>query len=183
MSEEVWKDVVGFEGMYKISSHGRVLTLERTYFNGRYKTNRVVKQGIKGTSNRKGYINVGLRKDNKNYNFSVHRLVAIMFIPNPEDKKEVNHINGIKDDNRVENLEWMTPSENVRHAHAMGLADVPRLKGEQHGCSKLTDEKVRVIKKLLLDGLSQYKIAAMFGVSRSAILHIKVRGGWSHIII
>ena len=68
---------------------------------------------------RSGYLHVILRKNNKSYDFYVHRLVANAFIPNPENKPEVNHKNGIRDDNRVENLEWVTRSENQTHSHAV----------------------------------------------------------------
>ena len=68
---------------------------------------------------RTGYLHIVIRKNNKSYDFQVHRLVANAFIPNPENKPEVNHKNGIRDDNRVENLEWVTRSENQIHSHAV----------------------------------------------------------------
>lgn len=75
---------------------------------------------LKGFNNR-GYHRLSLSHKGKPIKYSIHRLVAAAFIPNPENKKEVNHINGIKDDNRVENLEWATQSENMQHGYKIGL--------------------------------------------------------------
>lgn len=94
----------------------------------------------------------------------VHRLVAQMFIPNPENKPEVNHINGIKIDNRVENLEWVTESENKRHAYATGLNGT----GEKHWNSKLTNEQAVFIRNNP-DNLTQNELAEMFGVNITRI--------------
>lgn len=95
---EYWKDIRGFEGLYQVSNKGRVRNK---------RTSRILK--IKYN---KGYARVGLSKEGKMYFKSVHRLVAEAFIPNPQNKPQVDHINTIRDDNRVENLEWVTAKEN-----------------------------------------------------------------------
>lgn len=100
---EVWKDVVGLEGYYKISSFGRIFSI---------KSNRILIRKPKYT----GYFDIDLYKDGKCYNKRIHRLVAEAFIPNPENKPLVNHIDGNKQNNRVDNLEWVTDSENCLHA-------------------------------------------------------------------
>lgn len=100
MKQEIWKDVVGYEGLYQVSNFGRVRKIEPV----------IIGQG--GSR----YKSVWLKKNNEKNFCSVHRLVAQAFIPNPENKKTVNHINGIKSDNRVDNLEWATYSENIKHA-------------------------------------------------------------------
>ena len=132
--DEIWKDVVGYEGLYEVSNLGRVKRLSKTVHmkcvdkregrrsQGEYTQSRVFPDKIlKGTLSDKGYLTVGLTKDGKQKNFRIHRLVAIAFIPNPHNKQEVNHKNGIKDDNRVDNLEWSTGDENIKHAIENGL--------------------------------------------------------------
>ena len=110
MNEE-WRDVVDYEGLYMVSNLGRVKSLERRGSRG-YK---VKERILTGTIDKNGYIIVNLRKDNKNKQFKVHRLVAIAFIPNPENKPFIDHINTICNDNRVDNLRWCTQKENCNN--------------------------------------------------------------------
>jgi len=111
---EKWKSIKGFEGIYEVSSLGRVRSLDRKI---PYKDGFKQAKGklMKLTKNRLGYMVVTLQKDRKRYFSIVHRLVAKAFIPNPENKREVNHIDSIKDNNNVNNLEWSTRKENMDH--------------------------------------------------------------------
>jgi len=104
-------------------------------------------------------------------------LVAINFIDNPENKPQVNHINGIKTDNRLQNLEWCTGSENQKHSVNTGLRKI--LKGDQ-ACSKITEEQARLIKYGLKE-MTQSKIAYLYNISRVTISDIRRGKSWKHI--
>ena len=127
-----------------------------------------------------GYYMVSFSYNNKSKPQRVHRLLANTFISNPENKPEVNHKDGNKLNNNLTNLEWSTHKENMKHAFSNGLANNTGIK---NGMSKLTEEQVKEIKRLLNEGkLSQYKIAKKIGgISRSAVMNIKNRNQWKHI--
>ena len=113
---EVWKDVVGFEGLYQVSNFGRVKSLAKKA--GKSSRDERIKTPIICCS---GYAKVNTCKNNDQKQISIHRLVAEAFIPNPENKPCVNHIDGNKLNNHVDNLEWCTQKENVQHAIEHGL--------------------------------------------------------------
>lgn len=131
--EEIWKDIKNYEGLYQISNYGRVKSLPKKLNN--HTGFKITKEMIlKPRINKKGYVKYALYKNRKQKNISAHRLVAEAFIPNPENKPQVNHISGIKTDNNVSNLEWCTNSENQIHAFKMGLQK--RRKGKNNITSK-----------------------------------------------
>ena len=112
MKNEEWRDVVGYEGRYQVSSMGRVKSLERKVRHWRG-GERIQKERIlKPSNDRRGYLLVSLCDGEKRKTFSVHRLVCQAFHENPDNKPQVNHINEIKTDNRASNLEWATAREN-----------------------------------------------------------------------
>lgn len=133
---EIFKPVVGFEGAYEVSNFGTVKSLERKVPTSRGKNKfRVIPERIMSTPDRgNGYLFVDMRCGEKKKQASIHQLVATAFIPNPENKPQVNHINGIKTDNRVENLEWATASENAKHTFDV-LGRIP-LRGSSDPKSK-----------------------------------------------
>lgn len=101
---EIWKDVKGYEGLYKVSNKGNIKSF--------YKSKTRI---LKPSKDKDGYLRIDLYKDGKSKTFQLHRLIAIEFIPNPENKPEVNHINEDKTKNNIENLEWATHRENINH--------------------------------------------------------------------
>jgi hypothetical protein len=115
ISKQEWKDVEDFVGYYLVSNDGCVKSLKR---NGTISGDRILKQKVR---QKDGYMEVHLQNPKSDKRRLVHRLMAIAFIPNPENKPQVNHRNGIKTDNRIENLEWATHQENMDHAVKFGL--------------------------------------------------------------
>ena len=109
---EVWRDVKGYEGLYQVSSDGRVKSLERTYIDKIGRERYVKERILKPVIDRYGYLLVSLYAGGKQKNHTVHRLVCEAFHENPDYKPQVNHINEIKTDNRASNLEWATAREN-----------------------------------------------------------------------
>lgn len=114
---EIWKDVKDFEGLYQISNTGKVRSLKRNNTNGKI---------LKSAFNYKGYEVVYFSKNNKKYVRKIHRLVAESFIPNLNHKEQVNHIDGNKANNNVDNLEWCTCRENIIHAYRNNLFEKQR---------------------------------------------------------
>lgn len=112
MENEIWKDIIGYEGKYQVSNLGRVFSFERNGTKAHF---------MKPKINRCGYVLVPLTKNKKVKWMFVHKLVLQTFIPNPNNKKQGNHIDGNKLNNCVDNLEWVTPKENIEHAYRTGL--------------------------------------------------------------
>lgn len=141
MPNEIWRDIVDedidYKGKYQVSNLARVRSFHRDKV-------KIMKPDIVHT----GYLRVLLYKNGKTKSYYVHVLVAKAFIPNPEGKKQVNHVDGNKENNYADNLAWVTQSENIKHAYELGL----KKKGCEHGRAKLTAEQVREIRRDCIPG-------------------------------
>ncbi len=165
--KEIWRDIEGYEGLYQVSNLGSMKSCDKIvkFKNGgkrEYKS-LILKPTVANT----GYFVVSLHKNNKRNLVLIHRLVAKAFIPNPERKPEVNHKNGIKTDNRVENLEWVTGAENKKHAYDTNL--------RKSSTRKLTNEQVKKIRDEYVFGSKEYgcyALARKYGVSYFTIFRI-----------
>lgn len=151
------KYVKGYEGLYSVTPSGRIWSHAN---NGKWLT---------PSMNSRGYLCIGLRSGGKRKTFRLHRLIAEAFIPNPDGKPQVNHINGNKLDNSASNLEWSTASDNLQHAYDCGLKVAKR--GENHGRAKLTEAQVAAIREE--SSLTLSEIALSYGVSRGQIYRIR----------
>jgi hypothetical protein len=180
---EVWKMVPNFENRYQVSNLGRVRSLDRIVkdVNG-VLYNKKGKILSTKYNNKNDYVRVNLYDESiKRHTTKVHKLVARVFLKQVENKPFINHKNGNKHDNRVENLEWCTASENINHAFDNNL--IPRQKGGKNGNSKLTEREVVEIKKLIKKGDTQFNIANRFGVKQATISSIKLGYTWRHVEI
>lgn len=182
LENEVWKPVVGYESQYQVSNLGRV---KSKGFNYDSKNNHrcVVYPKFLSLVKSARYLSVTLTDNKKHKTIKVHRLVCQAFLPNPENKPQINHINGIRYDNRVENLEWCTAKENIKHAIENGLR--ANLKGEQLTQSKLKEYEVREIKKLLSMGHRPIDIFNSKKFSCKYYTFVQINSGkiWKHIIV
>ena len=128
---ENWKDIENYEGFYQVSDCGRIKSLERDVYYSNGAVHHVDEKILVPILNRGGYSQINLNKNGKVKKEYVHRLVAMAFIPNPENKSQINHKNEVKTDNSVENLEWCTASYNLsygtRTARAVQNHEYPKL--------------------------------------------------------
>ena len=126
-NDEEWRDVVGYEGYYRVSSNGRISSETRTITYSDKKPPRILPGAIMATARNRftGYMSIRLNKDGMAKTFSVHSIVANAFVANPHGYHSINHKDGDKTNNRADNLEWCTPTQNMRHAVKYGLYSIP----------------------------------------------------------
>jgi len=164
ITPEEWRPVVGYEGWYEVSDRARFRRIRA----GSGATKGKIK---KVRVNKTGYAYVILSRGGKAKNYAVHRLVGLAFLPNPDNKPTINHINGVKTDNAATNLEWCTAQENYHHAcNTLGVASL-----------KLNATKVRLIREYRDGGMSLGQIATMFGVNNSTAGSVARRESWKHV--
>lgn len=165
---EKWKDIEGFEGYYQVSTYGRVKSLSRTSIR-RGRTYPQKESILKMQINQ--YPSVMLQKEGNKRRVNIHRLVAHAFIPNPQNKPMVNHINGIKTDCHVDNLEWVTQRENEDHSIKYGLKYIP-------SNTKLSIGDVKQIRAAVSKGARQKDIAQKFSLHPTTISKIVSGASW-----
>ena len=161
LPDEIWKPIPDYDG-YQVSTFGRIKSFK-------YKT-KILKPSLRFV-----YLNVQLYKDGKQKHFNVHRLVALAFLPNLDNKPQVNHRDGHPMNCYVGNLEWATAKENTQHAHVTGL--VPQ--GQDHHNAKLTNEQVVYIRNNP-DDLTGRELAEKFSVDPTTISDIQLGNLWKN---
>ena len=174
---EVWKSIKGYEGFYEVSNLGRIKSLTRKSTDDKTYRGKVLKPSVDSY----GYLLVGLYHGNAiQSKQKIHRLVAKAFLTNPEQKPQVNHKDGVKSNNLLSNLEWVTALENSHHSFSSGLKKA--CIGENSHFSKLTENEAKEIKKILSSKTLTYlQISKLFNVSKSTIAHISKGRNWSKI--
>lgn len=175
---EVWKNIAGFDG-YQVSSNGKVKSIERLIKGYGTRIKRQKERILVSVPNHSGYHRLSLRRNNKSTNVSVHRLVAESFIVNPENKPEVNHIDGDKSNNNVLNLEWCTSSENQKHSYVSGLHSQT---GSRNAFSKINEQDVKIIRcKYATGKITCTDLAKEFQVSVPTVSMIVNKKTWTHV--
>lgn len=172
---EMWKPIIGYEGLYEVSNMGRVRSLTRIS-NFRDRSGRINERVIKGRTMRpqrqkSGYLHVGLSKDGNVTQYRVHRLVAAAFVDNPEGLYEVNHIDEDKTNNRADNLEWCD------HKYNNNYGSKPK-RGARNPMAKLTNEDVEEIRHRRASGEMLKTIAADFGISINHVCNLAQGKRW-----
>ena len=157
MDKEIWRPIPEYENRYEVSNWGRVRSIKI----------------LKPFRDRNGYLKYLLSNPGKVKSYFIHRLVALAFIPNPENKPEVNHIDGNKQNNCADNLIFVTRSENMKHAYNNNLKVAK--KGEKNYRARFTNKQVKQIRDEYIYGSREYgtnALAKKYGVARSTIEHI-----------
>jgi hypothetical protein len=171
---EIWKDIAGYEGYYQISNRGNVKSLDRFVINSkgfkRFYKGKVLSKILTNS----GYFCVNLTIGKKRNQFFIHRLLGIYFIPNPKNLPEIDHLDAVKTNNDLHNLEWVTSEENTERAKNKGLMP----KGVDNHKSKLTEIQVLDIRS---SNLRNIDLSKKYNVSKTLIGYIKKRKTWTHI--
>jgi hypothetical protein len=179
MENEIWKTIPGYS-LYQASNMGRIKT-----FNWKNKGIEAVMRPALG----EGYLKTVLKRDvdGKFHPIKVHRIIGLTFIPNINNKPQINHKNGIRSDNRVVNLEWVTHSENIKDSFDSGRSSN---KGINNPAAQLTEEQVREIRKIYIPGnkgksktcITRQNLADKYGVSLYIIKNIVNKRTWKHLL-
>ena len=165
MEVEVWADIPGYVGHYKISNRGRIVS--KKYGDTRPTATQI----------QRGYVKVSLCREDKRKTFFVHKLVLLAFKGQGLPGQECAHLNGNRSDNRIENLAWMTRKENLSHREQHGTAP----KGSNNPNAKLRDADARTIIEMVSKGCKGAHVAKLFGVNKNTVYDIVSGRSWSHL--
>jgi len=175
---ESWKDIIEFNNEYQISNIGRIRSKDaiimRSNGSPHTRKSKILKPALDG-----GYFKGSVSINKKLVPYRIHKLVANAFVDGKKDRLEVNHINGIKSDNRSENLEWVSRSENMIHAIKTGLLPVTR--GSQRTQSKMNEDTVREIYRLKSQGIQRKIIVEKLGISIHMYKDLMRGKTWKHV--
>lgn len=164
MENEIWKPIKGYEGKYFVSSLGRIKSLP----NRSRRTELILKP------QNQTYSFIDLCKDGKVKKLTIHRIVAINFLDNPQNKPDVNHIDGNKHNNKLSNLEWVTKSENIKHSYATGLNSCVGAKNSQ--CKLTEKEAVEIYNS----NARTKDLSIQYNITQSTICDIRKGRSWTH---
>lgn len=180
---EEWRDVVGWEKFYQVSCRGNLRSKYRTIVRSDGSTQTWTSRPLKTFANSSGYL-IARLSDSSNGRRKmarVHRLVAEAFIPNPENKPEVNHIDSDRANPALENLEWVTASENRKHGVLQGNVMPPQFIGSEKPNSKLTEQIVADARRRHASGESLRGLARKYGVDKRTIGDAIKGITWAHV--
>lgn len=178
--QEEWRPVKDWEGLYEVSCFGNVRSVDR-YVRAKLGSTKLARgQSIRLQGSHDGYSVVRLKRSGLHKLLRVHRIALIAFVsPPPFADAQVNHIDGNKKNNVVSNLEWVTKSENMKHAYRTGL-QLPQ-RGEQHSHAKLSERQVIEIRDRYSRGETTTQLALAFGIRRRSMSDVVRRVTWSHV--
>lgn len=175
---EEWRPIEGYEGLYEVSSEGRIKSCRRTTITASGKRHAVPERILKHDIDSYGYHHVGLHKNGREKTFAVHRLVALAFIPNPDNRPTVNHLDGDKSKNSVSNLEWTTHKENIAHALSTGLTTQEQLMNALKKATAKNSRKVICVETQQVYD-SRAAAAEAIGLPRnSTMIYDSIKYGW-----
>jgi len=164
-TKEVWLSVIGFDGHYIVSNFGNVASLNKTiklHHGGDWRRKGTI---LKSFPDKDGYLRVALHKNGKMFQYSIHRLVCMTFMPMYEYKLQVNHKDGNKKNNCIDNLEWCTPQENIAHSVKFGLRKITKC-GQDSPWSKLNNNQLYELLVSYKGGSTVTDLAVKYGISR-----------------
>jgi len=168
--KEVWENIDGYFGRYQCSPCGKIRSVDWRDSRGHLRKGKILKQQKESN----GYLQVRFY----DAAFLSHRIIAKAFLPKIDGKDFVNHKNGIKTDNRLENLEWVTKSENSKHSFLIGTQCN---KGENHPANKLKLQDVITMRESNKNGVSAYQLSKLYNISYTQAKDIVKKRSWKHV--